>query len=41
MFDIIFDFMIEGLNFLKWYIPLYILFSFLGDLIAESRERRR
>lgn len=41
MFDIVFDFFVESINFLKWYIPLYILFGFVGDLIAEARERRR
>lgn len=41
MFDIIFDFFMEGLDFLKWYFPLYIAFGFVGDLIAEARERRR
>lgn len=41
MFDIIYDFFMEGLEFLKWYFPLYILFAFVGDLIAEARGRRR
>lgn len=41
MFDLVFDFILEGLDLLKWYIPLYIAFGFIGDLVAEARERRR
>ena len=41
MFDVVFDFFLEGIEFLKWYIPLYILFGFIGMLIAESVEGRR
>ena len=41
MFDVVFSFFLEALEFLKWYIPLYILFSFLGSLIAEAKEGRR
>lgn len=41
MFDIVFDFFIESLNFFKWYIPIFIIFAFVGDMIATARDRRR
>lgn len=30
MFDFVFEIIIEFIGVLAWYIPLYILFSFIG-----------
>lgn len=37
MFDFVFDLIIEFIGVLAWYIPLLILFSFLGSLVRSDK----
>ena len=37
MFDFVFEIIIEFIGVLAWYIPLLILFSFLGQLVRGGK----
>lgn len=37
MFDIVKDLLLEFIDLLGWYIPILILFIFLGHIIRSSK----
>lgn len=40
MFDIVYSLMFDFINMLKWYLPMLIIFGFLGILIRSGGGRR-
>ncbi len=36
MFDIIYGLLFDFIDFLKWFLPMIIVFSFIGYLIREG-----
>ena len=39
MFDIVYSMLFDFINMLKWYIPILILFGFIGMLINTGGRR--
>lgn len=39
MFDIVYSLMLDFIGMLKWFIPMLILFGFLGSLIRSGGRR--
>lgn len=36
MFDIVYDLMLSFIDMLKWFIPMLIVFGFIGQLIRRG-----
>lgn len=39
MFDIVFDIVLEFIRMLKWFIPMLIVFGFIGNLMKTGGRR--